>query len=121
MTQPENKEARKADKQANKQTEAVQPAGTSLQSSTVDGGQNAEGTTAQSQVYKRWCDTIRRATALGACVGAQVYVDAGTPGAVRRESLSPLRCRNRDEVAQGMEMLEQCQLSCRHGVSSGGC
>lgn len=49
------------------------------------------------------------------------YVDAGARGAVRRQSLTPLGCRNRDEVRQGMETLEQGQLSRRHGDSSGGC
>lgn len=34
------------------------------------------GTGRQSEIYKRWCDTIRRATAPGAC-GLGAGIDAG--------------------------------------------
>lgn len=90
---------------------------TSRQSPAVLGGQSS-GVEQQSRQYinvnaTRFAVLPLQAHVLG-------YVDAGAAGVVRRQSLTPLGCRNRDEVRQDMETLEQGQLSRRHGDSSGG-
>lgn len=64
----EKMETRKAGRQESKQKQCDDCARLGSPSSTVLGAQGSVGKTAKSAVHKRRCNTIRCATAPGACV-----------------------------------------------------
>lgn len=88
---------------------------TSRQSSTVLEAQGSGVKAAQSAVYKRWCSTIRRATAPGACVwvgrrrGHSVQCGANHSGplgvGIEMRSARVWRCWGKASSAAGMAIL----------------
>lgn len=107
------KKGRLASKQASKQKQCDQCVRLGSPRRAVLGGQNSKSRRYINVSVPRFAVVPLQARGFG-------YVDAGRPGAVRRQSLAPLESRNRDEVRQGIGTLGQGQLSCRHGDSSGG-